>query len=113
DCVRASRLKLRQNIVVSTDPGGAFTTATLRPGLICSFRSKLHKIEHAIKCTSSWPAGAVRRRWGTRRRRRCDACPPVRCAAPGSTWFTHLDRGPPLWIGRSLLVPGVRTLLGV
>jgi pimeloyl-ACP methyl ester carboxylesterase len=23
------------------------------------------------------------------------------------------DRGPPLWIGRSLLVPGVRTLLGV
>ena len=25
----------------------------------------------------------------------------------------HLDRGPPLWIGRSLLVPGVRTLLGV
>jgi hypothetical protein len=27
--------------------------------------------------------------------------------------FTHLDRGPPLWIGRSLLVPGVRTLLGV
>ncbi len=24
-----------------------------------------------------------------------------------------LDRGPPLWIGRSLLVPGVRTLLGV
>jgi hypothetical protein len=25
----------------------------------------------------------------------------------------HLDRGPPRWIGRSLLVPGVRTLLGV
>ena len=24
-----------------------------------------------------------------------------------------LDRGPPQWIGRSLLVPGVRTLLGV
>ena len=45
--------------LVAADLDSAFTIATLWPGLTCSFRSKLHKIEHAIECTRSWPAGAV------------------------------------------------------